>query len=195
VSERYDFIVDTGRQLWRVQLKSTGGKVGTGYTIRALHAVYGKTAQLYTADEIDVLVAHIIPEKCWYVVPVQDFLPCSSLRFYPDTTSMYARWEKYHEAWELLRTRHPGHDDATAAALEAAYRSECKEGDWRRCLLHIADEILREKRRLAAENKAAVPSETNGPARDCTREIPRPAGESAGLRNDVTEVGDSATRL
>jgi hypothetical protein len=57
----------------------------------------------YTADEIDVLVAHIIPKSTWYVLPIEDFAPARSLRFYPDIECKRAKWEGYREAWGLMR--------------------------------------------------------------------------------------------
>jgi len=145
-SEPYDFILDSGPHLWRVQLKCTQVIRARGYDIQPTYAIYGKGKVAYTADEIDVLVAHIVPINTWYVLPVDDFAPSKSLRFYPDIECKRARWEKYREAWDLMRAREPkSQDAATRAALEAAYRPECADRDWRRCLLHIAREILREK--------------------------------------------------
>jgi hypothetical protein len=102
-SERYDFILDSGRRLWRVQLKCTVTLRARGYDVQSIYAVYGGGKVCYTADEIDVLAAYIIPKKAWYVIPVEDFAPCRSLRFYPDIECKRARWEKYREAWDLLR--------------------------------------------------------------------------------------------
>jgi hypothetical protein len=102
-SERYDFIIDNGRRLWRVQLKCTASIAFRGYGVQAIHFVYGEGKVAYTADDIDVLVAYIIPKKVWYVLPVEAFVPFTTLRFYPDIECKRARWEKYREAWELLR--------------------------------------------------------------------------------------------
>src|SRR5579864_8291970 len=102
-SERYDFILDAGSRLWRVQLKCTEVIRARGYDIQPIYAIYGQGKVVYTADEIDVLVAHIIPKDTWYVLPVEAFVPCKSLRFYPDIVCRRARWERYREAWHLLR--------------------------------------------------------------------------------------------
>lgn len=102
-SERYDFIVDSGRRLWRVQLKCTATVRARGYDVQSIYAIYGQGKVCYTADEIDVLVAYIIPKKTWYVIPIEDFAPSRSLRFYPDIECKRARWENYREAWNLLR--------------------------------------------------------------------------------------------
>jgi PD-(D/E)XK nuclease superfamily protein len=58
-SDPYDLIVDSGRKLWRVQVKSAyrADKYG-GYMFNA-HGNDFKKA--YSLDEIDVLVAYIVP--------------------------------------------------------------------------------------------------------------------------------------
>lgn len=57
-SSRYDLIVDNGRTLLRVQVKSAhrAGEYG-GYTFHA----HGNTACAYRASEIDLLVAYVVP--------------------------------------------------------------------------------------------------------------------------------------
>jgi hypothetical protein len=64
-SDRYDLIVDSGRRLWRVQVKSTRyvGERRFSITVR------GRTAA-YTEDEIDFLAVYIVPLDFWYVIPV-----------------------------------------------------------------------------------------------------------------------------
>jgi hypothetical protein len=83
-SEKYDFILDSGARLWRVQLKSTEVVHARGYEIQPIYSVYGKGKAGYTAEEIDALVVHIRPWDVWYVLPVEAFAPGKNLRFYPD---------------------------------------------------------------------------------------------------------------
>lgn len=99
-SERYDFILDSGSRLWRVQLKSTVREQARGYQVRP---VYGGCKTAYTPEQIDALVVHIAPCNTWYVLPVEAITLSKSLQFYPDTESKSARWESYREAWHLLR--------------------------------------------------------------------------------------------
>ena len=77
-SERYDFILDSGHGFWRVQVKSTQRCAESRYRVKA--AGWKAT---YTRDEIDFLVAWVIPEDLWYVVPIQAFASRKRLRFYP----------------------------------------------------------------------------------------------------------------
>jgi hypothetical protein len=101
-SERYDFVVDSGKRLWRVQIKCTGALRAGGYHIQPIHFVYGEKKMVYTADEIDVLAAHIVPLDVWYVAPVQALAQGTSLRLYPEGGCERARFEKYREAWQVF---------------------------------------------------------------------------------------------
>ena len=90
-------------RLWRVQLKCTEVARARGYDIQPIYSIYGKGKMVYTADDIDVLIAHIIPLDVWYVLPVERFVPSKSLRFYPDGGCKRPRFEHYREAWYLLK--------------------------------------------------------------------------------------------
>jgi hypothetical protein len=101
-SERYDFIVDSGRRLWRVQVKCTAALRAGGYHIQPIHFVYGKSKVVYTAEDIDVLAGHVVPLNVWYLVPVEALAQGTSLRLYPEGGCKRARFEKYREAWDLF---------------------------------------------------------------------------------------------
>jgi PD-(D/E)XK endonuclease len=101
-SERYDFVVDSGTRLWRVQIKSTSALHAGGYQIQPIHHVYGERKLAYTSEEIDALAAHIVPLDVWYVLPVNALGSGTSLRLYPDGGCKTARFEQYREAWNLL---------------------------------------------------------------------------------------------
>jgi len=92
-SEPYDFILDSGHNFWRVQIKSTSYIVGSRYQVRP-----GGYKNTYTADQIDFLIAYIVPEDLWYVVPVAEVVSHRALRFYPHRGA-HARLEKYRDAW------------------------------------------------------------------------------------------------
>jgi hypothetical protein len=98
-SERYDFVLDSGGRLWRVQLKSTGVLHARGYEVQPIYGVYGKGKSGYTPDDIDVLVVHIVPLDVWYPLPIEVVALEKNLRFYPDIKCKCARWEGYREAW------------------------------------------------------------------------------------------------
>ncbi|PYX09958.1 MAG: hypothetical protein DMG88_04365 [Acidobacteria bacterium] len=102
-SERYDFILDNGERLWRVQVKCTEVVRARGYDVQSSYGIYGKRKMVYTARDIDALVVHIRPLDVWYVLPIDAFAPCRSLRFYPQGGCRRPRFEKYREAWDLMR--------------------------------------------------------------------------------------------
>ena len=54
-SERYDYILDSGKRLWRVQVKSTYAERGHSYRVHACADTAGKKRP-YTAKQIDFLV-------------------------------------------------------------------------------------------------------------------------------------------
>ena len=101
-SERYDFIVDSGTRLWRVQLKSTAVLQQRGYQVNLMHKMYRKGMVGYNAEEIDMLVVHIPPVDVWYVLPVEVVAPNTALRLYPNIMVRLRRWERYREAWGLF---------------------------------------------------------------------------------------------
>jgi plasmid stability protein len=91
-SERYDFMVDSGQKLWRVQVKSCR-------CFRSYYKVItrgGKAA--YTADEIDFIVVYIVPKNLWYVIPISFIASRVNMYISPDGPN-YREHEKYREAW------------------------------------------------------------------------------------------------
>ena len=100
-SERYDFILDSGQDFWRVQVKSTQRYAESRYRVKA-----SGWKATYTGDKIDFLVAYIIPENLWYVVPVAAFASRKGLRFYPHG-GRNSQFEKYREAWCLMARPRP----------------------------------------------------------------------------------------
>src|SRR3954462_13042887 len=103
-SERYDFILDNGSRLLRVQIKATDCLRAHAYETRATYTV-GKGRAVYGPKDIDFLVAHVIPLDLWYVLPVRACMPAPMLRFYPHRKAKIMRLEKYREAWHLMKSR------------------------------------------------------------------------------------------
>jgi len=105
-SERYDLLVDSGRRVWRVQVKSTRYVGERRFSITARGCTAG-----YTEDEIDFLAAYIVPLDIWYVVPVKAFAPRKCLRFYPSGENSRGQYERYREAWWLMQSYGVEHRD------------------------------------------------------------------------------------
>jgi hypothetical protein len=98
-SERYDFILDSGQRLWRVQVKSGCHHRKRCYDLHARGGNYEKT--LYTSEEIDMFVAYLVPIDVWYVIPV-DKIKKKSLLFFPYGGARCGHYEQYREAWSLM---------------------------------------------------------------------------------------------
>ncbi len=99
-SERYDFILDSGTRLWRVQVKSTYKASQSGaYRVHVCGAVRERA---YTKEEIDVLVAYAEPEDVWYVVPVAALGKGIDIALFPNRHRRASPFEQYREAWGWL---------------------------------------------------------------------------------------------
>src|SRR5215813_12388197 len=85
-SERYDFIIDAGGRLLKVQIKSahcvSAARSG-GYHIRA----QPRQNVSYGVHEIDLLVAYIVPLDIWYVFPPEAFVNMTLRAFVPQQRS------------------------------------------------------------------------------------------------------------
>jgi hypothetical protein len=103
-SLRYDFILDNGSTLWRVQVKCTECIRAQAYETRATYTT-GKGRAVYTRADIDFVAAHIVPLDIWYIIPVEICTPQPMLRFYPHRQAKKMRLEKYREAWHLLQSQ------------------------------------------------------------------------------------------
>ena len=108
-SERYDFILDSGYNLWRVQTKSTERCADSRYQVKT-----SGWRAAYTARDIDFLIAYITPENLWYIVPIAAIASRAHLRFYPHGGKK-AQLEKYREAWCQLAC--PRHEDGASQVL------------------------------------------------------------------------------
>ena len=101
-SERYDFILDSGQRLWRVQVKSGAYHQNRRY---GLHGMCGNRQQTqYTSGEIDILAAYLIPLDIWYIIPVEK-IQNRWLLFFPYGGARCGHYEEYREAWSLLAPR------------------------------------------------------------------------------------------
>ena len=71
---------------------------GGGYHIRA----QPRQKVSYRPDEIDLLVAYIVPLDIWYVFPPAAFVNMTSVHLYPNSIQKRSKFEQYREAWEWV---------------------------------------------------------------------------------------------
>ena len=79
-SLRYDFILDNGGRLHRIQVKCTEAIRAGAYETRATYTT-GNTRAVYTKRDIDFIAAHVVPLDIWYIIPVEICTPAPMLRF------------------------------------------------------------------------------------------------------------------
>lgn len=102
-SDRYDFIVDTGQRLIKIQVKSTGHEVCPGsYSVNAGRHLCGGVVP-YLRSQVDFMVVYIVPEEMWYILPIRVVGWRVSLRLTGRMNTRPGAYGKYREAWELLK--------------------------------------------------------------------------------------------
>jgi PD-(D/E)XK endonuclease len=100
-NEPFDFILNTGHRLWRVQVKSTYHMRKT-YSFRTTRADVGRKCRRYSAADVDVLAAWVMPLDVWYIIPVQAFATRTAVAVYPHRENYPGQFEAFREAWCLL---------------------------------------------------------------------------------------------
>ena len=102
-NHRYDFIVEGGKNLWRVQVKTCTSVRDDLYKV-GIHRSLNGVPTAYTESEVDFVVVYIMPKETWYVLPVREVVGRSYLRFRgPKGSHRRDPWAYYREAWHLLR--------------------------------------------------------------------------------------------
>ena len=116
-SERYDFLLDSSGRLCRVQVKCTQSASAGGFQVQSTYCDKHKKGK-YTPQDIDFLVAYIIPLDLWYIVPARAFPASASIRLYPNGGCQRPRFEIYREAWHLFQS-HPQQTHPAPPILDA----------------------------------------------------------------------------
>jgi hypothetical protein len=96
-SSGYDFTVDMGWRIVRVQVKSTifrEGAEGYSCTLKDSKGPYKK-------NSFDFVAAYVIPEDVWFILPEKKIRGMWSVGLYPKLET--AKYREYQEAWHLLR--------------------------------------------------------------------------------------------
>lgn len=103
-SNRYDFIIDNGRRSLRLQVKSAYVRGPHNYCIRAS----GSARRKYKVTDVDFLIAYVVPEDAWYVIPIHAFGQSATISLTPASPRPKSRFEKYRDAWCQLACPHDG---------------------------------------------------------------------------------------
>ncbi len=102
----FDVLVSSGGPFLRIQVKCTSVRHSRGYHLSCFRPAGRRS---YTAREIDFLAACVIPERTWYLLPIRALGSRKTVVLFPRRTPAHgwARFERYREAWHLLRSNHP----------------------------------------------------------------------------------------
>ena len=125
-SSQFDFILHTGSHCWRVQVKSAFQRDGGRYSVRA-----SGDHIAYTKDNIDFLVAYIVPTDTWYVLPVEDVVGRSGIWFATVANSR-SQFEIYREAWCLMACPRDGQCNPEIAVSRRCLASDNGECPFQR---------------------------------------------------------------
>lgn len=111
----YDFVIGKTGRFVSVQVKSTISKLKTGYvcTVRGGH-------KAYAAGSFDFLAAYVVLDDAWYIIPAELIRGKECITLYPKSPT--SKYEKYREAWQLLR-------EASEVSAEGSGGGEAAEGE------------------------------------------------------------------
>ena len=98
---RYDFMVEGGNKLWRVQVKTSTCMRDGRYQLCVQRITHRRTVA-YKKSELDFVVAYLMPIKVWYLLPVSVVAGRRSLLLPPPGFRRKNPWAQYLEAWHLL---------------------------------------------------------------------------------------------
>jgi PD-(D/E)XK endonuclease len=136
----YDFGVDGGRRLWRVQVKCATSHRNTRCSARA-----AGSGELYTLEDIDFLAAYVIRKNLWYVVPADAFIPRVTVHFNYGPLSQ-GMFEIYRETWCLMtcsaRARGRGDIPKRCRCEELPVRCVVCPGRWSKAPQGLKPDIL-----------------------------------------------------
>jgi len=115
-SASYDFIVQKGGRMARVQVKSTIVRQNDGYVCQ-VHRSLGAT---YESNAFDFLAVYLILEDTWYIIPEKMLRGKYNILLNPRLKQ--SRYEPYREAWHEM----PGTwaNGGTVPSIEACAEEE-----------------------------------------------------------------------
>jgi hypothetical protein len=94
--EKYDCLIDNGKDVLKVQIKSTTHWNKSSWQVSLRNGCTQK--EKYKKGDCDFFAIHIIKLNVWYILPSESVSPKVCL--HPDLDS--CRYDKYKEAWNLL---------------------------------------------------------------------------------------------
>jgi hypothetical protein len=104
---RYDFFVEGGQNIWRVQVKTSTCMRDGKYQL-CVQRITHRRVVAYKKSELDFVVAYLMPEQTWYILPISEIAGRRSLLLAPRNFPCNRKnpLAKYREAWHLLGKPH-----------------------------------------------------------------------------------------
>ncbi len=103
---RYDCVVDNGRRLNKVQVKSTGAvhSPNTCHVNVGRHKVRGKKNGFvpYLMSEIDFVAVHLTVDGLWYIIPQRKLVRRTQILLDRRARKKDGPFRENLEAWDLL---------------------------------------------------------------------------------------------
>ena len=107
-SSRYDFVADNGRDLFRVQVRSTGQMNQHKYMVKT---GYGSPRKYFRREDFHFMAVLVIPQQTWYIIPVSEIVDRKNLYLPANLETAHSRLDPFRGAWGLLqpeRSENPG---------------------------------------------------------------------------------------
>lgn len=95
-SAPYDFLVESGGTVYKVQVKSTRYRETK---CKAFLCTTGAQRRRYQTEDVDFIAAYVVTDDAWYIIPLSEIPGCHislNPRFRRN------KWREYREAWDLL---------------------------------------------------------------------------------------------
>jgi PD-(D/E)XK endonuclease len=115
-SENFDVVVGRPGKFVAVQVKCTTflSKSGEGYMCSVCNS-----PNIYPPGAFDFLAAYVVPKDVWYILPMKEIQGMRSVTLCLPT----GKYEKYLEAWKLLREAVGVKEDPAGAESETVEES------------------------------------------------------------------------
>jgi len=94
--EKYDCIIDNGKQIFKIQIKSTNHWHKSYYQLSLRNGCTQK--EKYKKGDCDFFAIHIQKINVWYIIPFD--MASSKLCLHPDQDN--CRYDRFKEAWYIL---------------------------------------------------------------------------------------------
>ena len=101
-NQPYDFIVDNGNDLLKIQVKSTNTIDSSTRSSRyRINPTKGNRVKEIYGNSIDYMACYIIELDKWYIIP-SVYITGKSINLYPHRDDYNGKFDRYLNMWELI---------------------------------------------------------------------------------------------